>query len=158
MAKQFHGEIIGGGNRGNHNNRQPGLSGIDFWEQAFPNAGTQYNAAEEILKFPTDDIGGIMARCNFKKKSEVIAFNRLFYKTQLFKDDAHKNFYIDCAKAPLGLNAAGKTIQLQSQTQLIAPELMREQLGLKKNNKGEKVSKSSDFDTNNNNQQEVHKQ
>lgn len=157
MAKKFNGEVIGGNNRSGNHNRQPGLSGIDFWEQSFPNVGNQYNAAEEILKFP-DNTGAKLARGNFDKKPTIIALVRWKYKVKLFHDDPHDEMIDDFIQGSLGYKAAGKTIQLQAQTNLIAPELLREQLGLKKNQRGESVSKSSDFDNSNNNQQEVHKQ
>lgn len=149
MAK-IDNEIISGGRRhnggrGHNNNRQPGLTGIDFWEGPF-SGNPQINAAEQILAMPgVEDMAGVLSRANFKNERQRIAAVRWAYKNRLFNDDGHQQMLRDYVAAGIGIKALGKVLQIQAQTDLALPGVMREVLEMKQPKHREDVVRGSDF-------------
>jgi len=140
-------EIMSGGNKnkGNGSNRKPGITPIDFWEDAF---GSQpyFNDIEKILEFPgIEDMAGVLARGNFKNEKQRIAAVRLAYKNRKFHDDNHQLMLRDYIASGIGDKAFGKMLQLQIGTNLLAPDVIREILGMKTKKHKEEVHRGSDF-------------
>lgn len=123
------------------------------WDQDFE--GINFSDIDRILNFPgTDDIAGVLARANFKNDEDRIACLLTYYNLKTIKDEEGNTmkdeleFFLVCIASTLGLKGFGKTLQLQSKVNVIAPELTREQLGLSKSknkNRSEQQVRGSDF-------------
>lgn len=148
MKKQNDNEVIAGGfkkGRSNGKQRQPGITPIDMWEKDFDNLPYS-NDIDKILEFPgTDDMAGVLARGNFKNERQRVAAVRLAYKNRKFHDDNHQKMLRDFIASGVGMSALGKLLQLQASTNLIAPAVLREALGMKQMRHREDVQRGSDF-------------
>lgn len=153
MPKQYKSgseEVMSGGNRfkgrnNGHKDRKPGIAPIEFWEQDFENMPFQ-NEIEKILEMPdTSDMAGILARGNFKNERQRVAAVRLAYKNRKFSDENHQKMLREYIASGIGMSALGKLLQLQIGTNLIAPAVLREALGMKQLKHREDVQRGSDF-------------
>lgn len=137
--------LFGGKKPANGKQRQPGITGIDNWERDFE---SEYygNELDKMLELPgIDDMAGVLARGNFKNERQRIAAVRLAYRHRKFHDQNHQKMLRDYVASGMGMSALGKILQLQIGTNLIAPGVLREILGMKKVKKGEDVQRGSDF-------------
>jgi hypothetical protein len=147
MPKDINNEVLIGGNRRNGQNkgRQPGITGIDFWEGPFSNNPT-YNDLEKILEFPkNDDFAGQLSRGVFKNEGQRIAMVELIDLCEKYGLERHKNLIRNNIASTLGWYGFGKILQAQLGTGMMVPGVIREQLQMKKVKTGEDVQRSSDF-------------
>lgn len=143
-------QVLSGDNRKNgkpSKPRQPGITPEDFWEEAFPGMPWANNI-DKILEIPTTaDMAGIFARANFRSDRQRVAAVRLAYKNRRANDENHQIMLRDYIASGIGMSGLGKLMQLMAGTNLIAPEVLRESLGMtkKKKKNDETVYRGSDF-------------
>lgn len=113
---------------------------------------------DRILKIPDlDDFAGILARANFKNDDERIAALHVIRRLKKFMRTVPENsvtykaladrleFVREVISSTIGMRGFGKVLQLQAKTNLVMPEVLREQLSIKKSKNKEDSVKSSDF-------------
>lgn len=144
-AKKVAGEEILAGDsrkkyRTNGNGKEPKMPfEADFGEVSLSDL-------DKILNVPgIDDMAGIFVRGNFKSDEERIAYLRLTRRLKKFKLTSRLEFIRECVSSKLGMMAFGKTLQLQSKIELIAPAVIREQLSMRALKAREDAVRGSDF-------------
>lgn len=153
MSKQE--DIISGGRKNGHKQRQPGITPIEYWEKDFENEPF-FDNVEKILEFPgITDMAGVFARGNFKSDKQRICALRLVYRLKKYGLNDRLEFMRQIIASGLGMSALGKMLQLQTGTNLIAPSVMREILGMRKLRRGENedIQRGSDYRKRDDNQQ-----
>lgn len=123
---------------------------------------TQESNMDKVLEFPEikdeelkkADVGGYLARCNFKDDDECAAFVEFAYLCIDNKDYYHLRMTLARAQSKIGIKALGLTSRKEMGTMLLTPSLTRDQLGIKapKGSKDE-IYRGSDInerDTDNN--------
>lgn len=130
----------------------PNQSELNPWDADYKNLN--FSDIDRILNFPgVEDMAGVLARANFKSDEDRIACLLTYYNLKTITDEQGNTmkdeleFFLCCVASTLGNKGFGKTLQLQSKVNVVAPDLTREQLGLSKNRKGstEQQVKGSDF-------------
>lgn len=115
----------------------------------------QQNNMDKVLEFPNiekddellkADVGGYLARCNFKDDDECAAFVEFAYLCIEHKDYYHLRMTLARAQSKIGIKALGLTSRKEMGTMLLTPSLTRDQLGIKapKNSKDE-IYRGSDI-------------
>ncbi len=108
--------------------------------------GVNLSDIDRILNFPSiDDMAGCVARSYFKTDDERIAYLRVIQRLKKFGLTSRLEFIRNCLASKLGMMAFGKTLQLQSKIELIAPAVIREQLAMKRIKSREETVRGSDF-------------
>lgn len=148
-TKDINNEVImGNRNNGNgHKERQPGLTGIDFWEGPF-SSNPNYNDLEKILEFPgIDDPAGQLARSVIRDPAQGLAIVELIDLCEQLGLERQKKFLRNILAQTLGWYGFGKVMQGSIGTGLMLPGVIREQLQMRKVKSGEDVQRGSDFRT-----------
>ena len=138
--------IISGNRKNGDSKRKPGITPIEYWEHPFETSPF-FNDIEKILEMPgIDDMAGVLARGNFETKKQRVAAVRLAYKNRKFHDDNHQKMLREFISSGIGMSALGKLLQLQVSTNLMAPSVLRDVLGMKQRKASrEDVRRGSDF-------------
>jgi len=133
-------EVLAGDSRINKGKTEPKNSfDADF-------RGIGESDIDRILKIPgIDDMAGVFVRGNFKTDEERIAYLRVTRRLEKFKLISRLEFIRQCISSKLGMMAFGKTLQLQSKIELIAPAVIREQLAMRRLKSKEEGVKGSDY-------------
>jgi hypothetical protein len=114
------------------------------------------NNIEKILEFPgIDDMAGVLARAKFKDDRQRIAAVRLAYKNRKFGDDNHQYMLRDLCASTLGSGGLGKILQVQTATNLLAPDMIRTAFGMPKTKHPEEVHRSSDLRSENTREKDI---
>jgi hypothetical protein len=134
--------------RDNHDHAPEGVNVVGPWSRDFGNV-----EENDILNFPQvakdnyAHLSDFLARCNFPNDEVRAAYNELTYRCRKLGMWDQLNFLLECAASGLSVKAFGKTLQLQQGTGMIAPAVIREQIGMKqvKEERVEGNKRQSDF-------------
>lgn len=139
-------DVLIGDSQRNHNGKGNGKGKNPemFWDEDF--GGITDTDIDRILSIPPiTDMAGIFARGNFKTDDERIRYLRVTRRLEKFGLKSRLEFIRSCVASKIGMMAFGKTLQLQTKVQLIAPAVIREQLAMRRVKAKEENMRGSDF-------------
>ena len=138
-------EVIIGNKKNGHKERQPGITGIDFWEGPF-SGSPNYNDLEKILEFPgIDDPAGQLLRSVIRDQTQGLAIVELLDLAEQLGLERLKKFLRNLLASTVSWYGFGKGLQVQIGTGVMAPGMVREQLQMQRGKNGEDIQRGSDF-------------
>jgi len=155
MAKRIEipaaGEEVLAGDSKNHNGNNSRAIDEPSWNDSTP---TQFDNILDIP--PIADMARVLAMSNLADDESRIAYLRIIRRLEkglsmaTTKEEkelmtSRLEFIRQCLASTLGYKAFGKTLQLQNKIELIAPAVIRDQLGMKAAKHGEDTVRGSDF-------------
>lgn len=132
--------LVGDSKKKNNNNQEP----PDFWSDDF--GAVNESDIERIIKIPpVDDMAAVLAGSNLASNEDRISLLKVIKRLQKFDLQSRLEWIRICIGSTIGMMAFGKTLQLQSKIELIAPAVIREQLNMRNSKRKEESIRGSDF-------------